>query len=51
MYILHDQKVQLSDVFFSRMLAEAERIEKMEHGRREKEARQLQYAEAKWRWQ
>ena len=34
--------------FFScRMLAEAERIEKMEHGRREKEARQLQHAEAK----
>ena len=46
--ILHDQKVQLSDVFFFRMLAEAERIEKSEYGRREKEARQ-QHAEAKRR--
>ena len=36
---------------FFRMLAEAERLEKLEHSRREKEARQLQQQEAKRRRQ
>ena len=52
LFHLNNQNCIFLMVFFCRrMLAEADRLEKMELGRREKEARQLQQAETKRRRQ